>query len=440
MKKAFLLLGDVVALYASLVAALLIRYNDEFYEQLLAAHLIPFSVIFAVWVLVFYVAGLYDLRRQRNGMDFIKMLSLALVLNAGIAILLFYLVPIFGIAPKTNLLIFIAIFAVVEFLWRRTWNRTLTTQDATNQVLLIGTGDVADEIVVAIENNPQLGFAVRSRMSEETIEREPESLAKIVGELGTSIIVVPRHLKRNPRLSAVLFELFGRGIAVIDMATFYERVLQKIPLADLEETWFIENVEHTAQFYDPLKRAFETVAATLIMIVLLPFEILFALIVKVTSRGPAIYKQVRVGQYGRTFMLYKFRTMRIDAEKDGAQWAAHSNDPRSTLFGKFLRASHLDELPQLWNIIRGDISFVGPRPERPEFLPQLKQQVPYYEARLLVKPGVTGWAQINYRNDQTIEDVKQKIQYDIYYLKNRSMILDIAVVLKTAKSLFVNPE
>jgi lipopolysaccharide/colanic/teichoic acid biosynthesis glycosyltransferase len=146
-----------------------------------------------------------------------------------------------------------------------------------------------------------------------------------------------------------------------------------------------------------------------------------------------------VGEKGKEFMLYKFRTMRMDAEKDGAQWAT-KNDRRTTPIGGFLRASHLDELPQLWNIIRGDLSFVGPRPERPEFVAKLEARIPYYEARLFIKPGITGWAQIHHRADLTDEDVVEKLQYDIYYLKNRSPILDWAIILKTIKLLFVNPE
>jgi lipopolysaccharide/colanic/teichoic acid biosynthesis glycosyltransferase len=173
--------------------------------------------------------------------------------------------------------------------------------------------------------------------------------------------------------------------------------------------------------------------------VLLPFEIIIALLVAITSRGPIIYRQVRVGEKGKQFMLYKFRTMRVDAEKNGAQWAS-KNDARTTPIGGLLRASHLDELPQLWNIIRGDLSFVGPRPERPEFVTTLAARIPYYEARLFIKPGLTGWAQIHHRADLTDDDVVEKLQYDIYYLKNRSPILDWTIVLKTIKAIFVNPD
>jgi lipopolysaccharide/colanic/teichoic acid biosynthesis glycosyltransferase len=225
----------------------------------------------------------------------------------------------------------------------------------------------------------------------------------------------------------------------MDLPNFYEAVMRKVPLADLEETWFLENIEGAAQFYDPLKRAWELLAALVIGIILIPVEALIALLVLVTSRGPVIYRQIRVGKNGKDFTLYKFRTMKVDAEKDGVQWAT-KGDPRATAIGKFLRASHLDELPQLVNVIRGELSFVGPRPERPEWVKKLEAQIPYYETRLLIKPGVTGWAQLNHRADLDVKDVKQKLQYDIYYLKNRSLILDLAIIAKTLKSFFVNPE
>jgi lipopolysaccharide/colanic/teichoic acid biosynthesis glycosyltransferase len=224
----------------------------------------------------------------------------------------------------------------------------------------------------------------------------------------------------------------------VDLDRFYETVMRKVPLAEIEETWFLENIEGVARFYDPFKKAIEFLASIAIFMILLPIEILVALLVRSTSRGPVIYRQIRVGQGEREFTLYKFRTMRRDAERTGAQWAAQ-NDSRATPVGKLLRATHLDELPQLWNIIRGDISFVGPRPERPEFVAKLKAQVPFYEMRLFVKPGVTGWAQIHYRADLTLEDVEQKLQYDIYYLKNRSLFLDLTIILKTLKSIFVTP-
>lgn len=439
MKSLLLLIGDVAALYAALFLALLVRYGGGYYDQLVDVHLQPFTIIFVLWVLIFYIAGLYDLRRLRNNLDFLKTLALALVTNALISAVTFYLTPAFGIAPKTNLFIFIVIFAAIEVWWRRLFNRLTASSEAPNRVLLIGNGPISSELELVTGENAQLGYAVVAHLKEEDADADPALLARIVAEERVNLIVVPRELKRKTTLAPALYELFGRGIAIIDLDGFYEMIMRKVPLADIEETWFLENIEGAAKFYDQFKRAFELLFAAALGIVLLPLELAIALLVVTTSRGPMLYRQTRVGAHGRNFTLYKFRTMRQDAEQNGAQWAA-KNDPRTTPIGKILRSSHLDELPQLLNIAKGDISFVGPRPERPEFVAKLKTEIPFYEIRLLVPPGVTGWAQINHRADLTLDDVKEKLQYDVYYLKNRSPILDVAIALKTLKSFFVTPK
>ncbi len=439
LKIFFLFVGDAVLLYAGLFLTLILRYRGAFYQEFVDFHLAPFSIIFILWLAGFYIAGLYDPARLRNNLDFFKTLSLAIAANTVFSVFLFYLIPAFGIAPKTNLIVFVFVFAVLETVWRRLFNRFAASGGAPNVVLMIGGGLAGEEVAAAIRDNPQIGYEMKAGLSEAAAYKDPEIITRMAREQGITMIVVPAHLKQEPRLVRTLYELFGRGVAVIDLPTFYETVMRKVPLGDLEETWFLENIAAEARFYDPLKRAIEFVAALALGIILLPLEILIALIVRLSSRGPAIYRQVRVGERGKKFTLYKFRSMRMDSEKDGPQWATE-NDRRATPFGNFLRTTHLDELPQLWNIIKGEISFVGPRPERPEFVEKLEKEIPYYEVRLLIKPGVTGWAQINYPHDKTVQDVVQKLQYDIYYLKNRSLVLDLAIMLRSIKLFVVNPE
>jgi exopolysaccharide biosynthesis polyprenyl glycosylphosphotransferase len=439
-KIGILVLGDVLSLYVSFFIMLAVRYGGDLLNRGTSVNFWPFTVIFAPWIIIFYIAGIYDMHRLRNNIDFLKTLAACLVVNALIAVLLFYFIPAFGIAPKTNLFVFFVIFAVAEAFWRRGFNRATQGGEAPNRIVIAGDGKIADDILKVIGENPQFGYAIARRIPEKSAMDEPRLLQAAVAELDANIIVVPRHLKRERELLPILYVLFGTGIAVIDLATFYEQVLRKVPLGDLEETWFLENIEGAGRYYDSLKRAGEFALAFIIGVVLLPFELIIALVIRLTSPGPVIYRQERAGKNARSFMLYKFRTMRTDAEKHGAQWSPGASDARVTPFGKFLRASHLDELPQLWNIIRGDISFIGPRPERPEFIVKLKQQILYYEIRLLIKPGLTGWAQINHRADRDLDDVREKLQYDIYYLKNRSLILDAAIMLRTAKSFFINPE
>ena len=436
-KVFFLFVGDIVALYASLFIALILRYGSDFYNQFINSHAFPFTIIFAIWLTVFYISGLYDLRRLRNNLDFFKTLTLAIFINGILATTFFYFLPISGIAPKTNLFISIAVFACIEIFWRRLFNKFASSGEAPNRVLLVGNSKTAQEISKVISTNPQFGYEIISHLSEEKTNGESSSLHSIIQEHGINVVVVPRHLKHDSNFINELYKLLSRGVEIHDLANFYELVMRKVPLADVDEAWFIEHLINHGRFYDQLKRAGEVLFAVLLQIAALPFEIVIILITKITSSGPVIYKQIRVGKNDKEFTLYKFRTMRIDAEKNGAQWSG-TKDDRVTPFGRLLRRTHFDELPQLLNIIKGNLSFVGPRPERPEFVGPLKEKVPYYEVRLLVKPGVTGWAQINHPADRDLEDVKQKLQYDIYYIKNRSIILDLAIIIKTVKSIFIN--
>jgi len=440
LKVLLLVLGDLVVLYLTLFLTLILRYRDNFYSQFINWHFLPFSIIFAIWLVIFYIAGLYDIRRLRNNLEFIKTLLLATFINALVAILFFYLIPAFGITPKTNLLIFIAIFAVIGTIWRRFFNQWLSGgSDVPNKILLLGNSNATEEIKEIVKTNPQLGYEIKASFKENPPNLTEINLTELITANGVNLIIMPRHLKRNEKLTNALYNLLTRGVTIRDSVNFYEAIARRVPLAELEESWFLENLLEHQKFYDPLKHAWEFLAALIVGIILLPLEILIAIIVKLSSRGPAIYKQVRTGQHGREFILYKFRTMKVDAEKDGIKWAK-PGDKRATAFGRFLRHTHLDELPQLWNIIKGDLSFVGPRPERPELVRTLKEKVPYYEIRLLVKPGVTGWAQINHRADATTEDVVQKLQYDIYYIKNRSPLIDLTIILKTIKTIFITPK
>lgn len=437
-----LFLGDVVALYFSLFATLLLRYQGKFYNQLIYSHLLPFTLIFAVWILVFYIAGLYDLRRLRNNLEFMQVFWLTLTICAALAVFFFYLIPVFGITPKTNLFLFLVIFAVAELLWRRKFNQTMALREAPNKVVVVdGNGSENIKAIDRLDNSwlNGLGYKIVAYLDENAVSANPEILRKEIAAKKINLVVVSRRLRDDEKLSKLLYELLNGGVSIRDLPNFYETVARKIPLADLNESWFIENLAEHQRFYDQLKRVWEFLAAVAIAIVLLPFMLLFALIIKITSPGPAIYRQKRVGERGREFTLYKFRSMPHNIENGKARWGGTA-DARATAFGKFLRYTHLDELPQLWNIIKGKLSFVGPRPERPEFVSRLKEEIPYYEIRLLVKPGVTGWAQIHHHKDATLDDVTEKLQYDIYYIKNRSPVLDLAIILKTIKTLFVTPK
>jgi sugar transferase (PEP-CTERM system associated) len=227
------------------------------------------------------------------------------------------------------------------------------------------------------------------------------------------------------------------GVTTFDyLATVYEQYTGKIALENLRPSWLIfSSGFRKTRALIAAKRLVDIVAAGAGLVLAAPIMLLIALGVKLTSRGPALYHQQRVGQYGRVFTLHKFRSMHTDAELEtGPVWAAKRGDPRITRLGRILRLTRLDELPQLWNILAGDMSLVGPRPERPEFVTSLTREIPFYRERHVVKPGLTGWAQVRYSYGASVEDAMEKLQYDLYYIKNMSLALDLYVIFSTIKT------
>jgi exopolysaccharide biosynthesis polyprenyl glycosylphosphotransferase len=224
------------------------------------------------------------------------------------------------------------------------------------------------------------------------------------------------------------------GINIQSLTIFYEVIVNKIPVEAIEHDWFLENLsEHSKKPYEVGKRITDVILASIGIILTAPFIPLIALIIKLDSSGPIIFSQIRTGKNGREFLAMKFRSMIHNAEKDGPQWA-QKNDSRITRFGTTMRKTRLDEIPQLINVLRGELSIVGPRPERPEFIKMLTQEIPFYQQRLLVKPGLTGWAQLlGPAYGGSVEESLEKVKYDLYYIKHRSLMLDINIILKTVK-------
>jgi sugar transferase (PEP-CTERM system associated) len=223
-----------------------------------------------------------------------------------------------------------------------------------------------------------------------------------------------------------------RGIPVLDLAGYTEQTRHEVPIDSLKSSWlvyghgFVQGPVRRA-----VKRAFDIVSSTLLLVLASPVMLVTAILIALESPGPVLYRQLRVGLGGRTFHCTKFRSMRSDAEKDGvARWAT-KNDPRITRVGAFIRKMRIDELPQLWSVLKGEMSLVGPRPERPAFVEDLKKQIPFYEIRHTVKPGITGWAQVRFQYGESMEDAKRKHQFDLYYVKNNSILLDLLVLIET---------
>ncbi|MBI2024708.1 MAG: sugar transferase [Candidatus Harrisonbacteria bacterium] len=436
LKQLILLFGDIAVLYASFFLTLTLRYQG-IPDVILETHFVPFTIIFGIWLLGFYIGGLYDLSFLKNDLAFSRSFTTLVFINGVIATILFYFIPAFVITPKINLFIVVLLSGLGGYIWRSFYNNILSAGGPVNRILMIGYNKTVEELADHIGKNPQLGYEISFWMKEGLQDKEFDHLAQIILNSKINLIVVPAHIKKNSKAARLIYKNMVSGIEVWDLAALYEKVFQKLPLAELEEVWFLENLSKSHKIYEFFKRPIEFLLAVVFSVVLLPVSILISILIALTSRGPIIYKQTRSGQNEHDFMIYKFRTMQFDAEKSGPQWAV-TKDSRVTTIGKILRKSHLDELPQLWNIIRGELSFVGPRPERPEFVSQLKKDVPYFELRLLVRPGITGWAQINYKYGASIEDAYEKLQYDMYYLKNRSLALDFLILLRTVKYLFTS--
>ena len=437
-KISLLFVGDIAILYLSLFLTILIRYGFADLKEKWVDHLLPFTIVFLAWLLVFYLFELYSPKAFKSKFDLLKMSSGAILISFLISIVTFYTFgSFFSLSPKTNLIIFTIIFGLVNFSWRAFLQNIFLSKKWIIKVLAIGNSPVFLETLESIKKNPSLGYRIEREVVNNFGEQSVTELVDFSKRSGVEIIVLDRTAAKEKATSKLAYDLLPSGIQTKNFIDFYEEIFKKIPLEELGEKWFIREINTSNKLNTAIKRIIDFALALAFSIILLPVNIVIAVLIKITSRGPALFKQTRVGRQSKFFTLYKWRTMVKDAEKDGAKWA-EKRDSRITKIGRFLRYTHLDEMPQLWNILRGDISFVGPRPERPEFTEKLREEIPHYEMRHIVKPGLTGWAQISYRYGATVEDAAKKLEYDLYYLKNRSLTLDILTILKTIKMIFKN--
>ncbi len=391
-----------------------------------------------------YMLDLYDLKHSQSWGE----LFFSLVFTVGFVFigigLVSYVVPDFGVGGRMYYLtiLFVAIFLL---LWRVAFDFYLARIAPRENVLIVGTGAharmLADEIVL----RERLGFRLTGFVGpadEET--SEVRRFGKTLGHYGDMPRLIREHAVR--RVVVAISERRGAypvkemldarvgGCRVTEWQKYFERLSGRIPVDDLAPSFFIFNDGFRKSAIVLFgRRAFSALFAGIALLVALPVLVIVAMAIKLDSPGKVLYSQERVGQNGRTFRIYKFRSMRQDAERDGApRWAA-ANDPRITRVGRILRQLRIDELPQLFNVIRGDLNLVGPRPERPEFVGELQTMIPYYSLRHTVKPGLTGWAQVMFTYCGTIEESKEKLQYDLFYIKNMSLKLDLLILFRTMK-------
>lgn len=323
----------------------------------------------------------------------------------------------------------------------------LGTATFRRRVLVLGAGHRADRLRKLGERR-EAGFVIVGyvAMSPQTpvvadaIHRDAiPNLTRHVENLGVAEVVLALEERRNALPLKDLLRIKTTGVYVNEFSTFLERETGRVDLDTVNPSWLIfsDGFSSGRMVSSAVKRLFDIVASLMLLVCTAPLILLFALLVKLDSRGPAFFRQTRVGLYGEAFSLVKLRSMRVDAEAGGAQWAA-KQDPRVTRVGRIIRKLRIDELPQAWTVLRGQMSFVGPRPERPEFVTDLEEHMPFYAERHMVKPGITGWAQINYPYGASIEDARHKLEYDLYYAKNYTPFLDLLILLQTLRVVLWN--
>jgi len=428
-RKISLVLGDLLFAYGALWTTVYLRFSanwgwDSFYQ-----HLLPFSILYAVWFVLFYIFGLYDLDRTSPKTELLTRLAACLSLCLAIGAIFFYTVPLFGITPKTNLVINIILLGVFIIIWRQIFYWLFSSLFLKN-VGVLGKNHWTEKLINEIKNNPQLGYRFIKFFNIGL------PLAPQIKKDKINTLIIAQSIAQQKNLTRELYSCLPLGINFLALPTAYEIIFQKIPVDFINQEWFLSNLaEGEKKAYDKIKRLLEIFLAITIIALTSPAWLVIAFLIKKEGKGKVFYKQQRAGKEGKLFWLYKFRTMRPDAEKNGPEWAK-KNDDRATKIGKILRKIHLDELPQMLNILKGDISLVGPRPERPEFVKKLEREIPHYQLRHIIKPGFTGWAQIKFRYARTAMDSQEKFQYDLYYLKNRSFFMDLGILLKTFQILF----
>ena len=318
----------------------------------------------------------------------------------------------------------------------------LGAQAFRRRVLVLGAGHRADRLR-QLGERPESGFVIvgyigmsdQTPVIQEAINRNAiHNLTRFVENLGVSEVVLALEERRNSLPLHDLLRIKTAGVHVNEFSSFIERETGRVDLDTVNPSWLIfsDGFSSGRAVSSVAKRMFDVLASSILLALTLPVIAVFAVLVKLDSRGPAFFRQTRVGLYGQSFNLIKLRSMRLDAEAAGAQWAT-KNDPRVTRVGKFIRKVRIDELPQSWSVLKGEMSFVGPRPERPEFVADLEDKLPYFAERHMVKPGITGWAQINYPYGASIEDSRHKLEYDLYYAKNYTPFLDLLILLQTIR-------
>jgi sugar transferase (PEP-CTERM system associated) len=410
----------------------------------LPANLWKIGLVTMICQLCLYYNDFYDLTLVQAPRELIVRLLQAAGAASIVLAALYFFAP--GLQVGDGIFVSALFVFLVGILgWRLLFNQLTASLQLQERVLVVGTGATARKVARQILDQREFAYRVvgfidddprriGERIVNPGVVGTPADIPRLVREHHIDRIVVGLADRRGKLPVDELLEAKMSGVRVEDATTTYERVTGKILIDDLRPSWLIfSDGFRVSRLTRITKRSVDLGLALVLAVLSAPFMVLTALAVRLESEGPALYRQERVGENGRSFTLYKFRSMRQDAEQGGKPIWAKDGDDRITRIGRFIRKTRLDELPQLWNVIRGDMSFVGPRPERPFFVAQLAREIPFYQQRHVVKPGLTGWAQVKYRYGSSIEDAMEKLRYDLYYIKHLSIVFDLTIVFDTVK-------
>lgn len=427
--RLLLLIADCCILFGSLYLALTLRSGEIPENSLFISFLVPFSLITIVSVSIFYSYGLYDKPSLRLIRELSKRILTSQILAALSAVILFYSLPTSGIAPKTILLLYVVISSVLMSVWRH-YAFSIVLRYKKQKSIIIGSGETFRTLVDELTRNPHTGIMLIS-----TIDVDTYDMSKVIGVIKTikpnSIIIDMRDERIKPYFGLLYTEVF-EGSAVIDIVDVYEDVFDMVPLPLINQEWVFRYIS-VSHRYNGFKRFLDLLLATPAYIISLLFYPFICLAIKLEDGGPIFFVHNRVGKHGKLIPIYKFRTMENKPTNE------INETKKISKVGRFLRKTRLDELPQLWNVIHGDVSLIGPRPEAPSLVSEYSKTIPFYNIRHVVRPGLSGWAQVHQHDAPKFGiDIKQtstKLAYDLYYLENSSLMLDIAIILKTFKVL-----
>ena len=445
-RTVLLILAEAAVVFGALMGAVYLRFGNEgaAYELMERQGYLKAGLATGFCLAAFYLFDLYDFVVMHDRRELVLRLVQALGLAWMALAFMFYAFPQLMIGRGVALLALpLALTLMVG--WRVSIHWFLGHPDFGERILIVGSGNLAVDVAREVLERPDAGYRIvgfvgtdadllgKSLINPRVIAVTSE-LVQVVKRENIDRIVVAMGERRGQLPTEELLRLSLAGVVSIEEgSSFSERLTGRVSLNMLRPSWLIFSGRgRQARISGITRNLVHRLVALIGAVLSLPIVVVTAILIKLDSKGPVFYRQERVGVHGQPFILLKFRSMRVDAEEAGPVWASKDDD-RATRLGRIIRKIRVDEIPQFWNILRGEMSFVGPRPERPHFVAQLAREIPYYEQRHLIPPGLTGWAQIKYAYGASIEDARQKLQYDLYYVKNQSLILDAIVLFETIK-------